>query len=207
MVSDRQPASRKSRVVTRCLCAMVLAASWVEAGVAAGQTAAQARPASEPRSANVSTVGTRDAGADRELATQLRPIKPRVSGYLPAALWSKLSFAYRVARERIWTMPGCSTLFASRGADGLKLLASATFAGAAPERDQAACARNAAALTEVGGRQIRLCPRFETLSPSAAALVVIHEALHNAGMSEKPADPSGLTSGEVNRLVELSCGH
>ena len=186
---------------------MALAISCLAAAAAVGQESGLGKAASEEQAAVFGGAGTRDAGADREQATLLRSIKPKVSGYLPAPLWIKLSSAFRVARERIRTMPGCSTLFTSRGVDGLELLTRASFAGAAPERDQAACAGSAVARTEVGGRQIRLCPGFEALSPSTAALVVIHEALHNAGMSEKPADPSGLTSREINRLVERGCGH
>jgi len=37
-------------------------------------------------------------------------------------------------------------------------------------------------------------------------LILIHEVLHDAGMSEKPADPNGLTSQEINRLVSARCG-
>jgi hypothetical protein len=208
MVRNRQTAgSREPEVFSRCLRAMVLAASWLATGAAAGQEATLGRPANEPRAAAVAKVGASDGGTDLNLGRLLRLVRPKVSGQLPAPLWSKLGFAYRVARERIWTIPGCSWLFISRGADGLELLASASFDGAAPERDQAACAGSAVARTEVGGHQIRLCPRFEVLSVSAAALVLIHETLHSAGMSENPPDPSGLTSMEINRLVEAGCGH
>lgn len=206
MASNRRAASSRSpKLLSQHLCAMALAASWLAAGTAAGQEANLCKQTTELQPAIVSTVGARVGSAESDLTAPLRSVLPKVSGQLPAPLWSKLGSAFRVAQEKIRTIPSCSGLFTSRGSDGLGLLTRARFAGATSEWDHTACAGSAVATTEIGGRQIRLCPRFESLSVHAAALILIHETLHTAGMSEKPPDPSALTSAEINELVKASC--
>ncbi|MBZ5590502.1 MAG: hypothetical protein LAO05_18285 [Acidobacteriia bacterium] len=204
--NQRATSSRGRKFASQRFCAMALVASWLAAGAAAGGEANVPRPASELPAAAASNKSSKVGSTDPALATLHSSFRPKVSGPLPASLWSKLGFALGVAREKIRTIPSCSGLFTSRGADGLELLARASFAGAALEKDHTACAGSAVATTEVGGRQIRLCPRFEALSVPAAALILIHETLHTAGMREKPPDPSALTSAQINQLVEARCG-
>ena len=58
----------------------------------------------------------------------------------------------------------------------------------------------------VGSRRWEgLCPSFGDLSSKQAAVVLIHEALHHAGLTEQPADPLGMTPDQRNQLVEASC--
>lgn len=131
---------------------------------------------------------------------------PNVSEFLAAPLRSQLSFAFRLAQHRIRNNPRCSALFTRLGANGLQLLASIRFEEATSDRIRGTCMqKRAAAYTQVGGRQISLCPGFGVISGPDAALILIHEVLHDAGMSEKPADPNGLTSQEINDLVGASC--
>lgn len=58
----------------------------------------------------------------------------------------------------------------------------------------------------VGSRRVTLCPEFATLSTTAAARILIHEALHSAGLGEWPAYPHALMSEEINRMVAGKCG-
>jgi hypothetical protein len=129
-----------------------------------------------------------------------------VSGNLRDPVWKQLRVAFGIAQKRVRTNPNCSALFTRLGADGFQLLTKARFAPATTEANRDVCER-ATAGTRLGSHVIRLCPAFGTVSVNDAANTLIHEVLHHAGMSEKPADASGLTSAEINRLVELRCGH
>jgi hypothetical protein len=131
--------------------------------------------------------------------------KPGVEGNLPTKLWSQLGPAFRLAQKRIQFTPACSSLFGDLKVDGLELLASVRFTLVSSEKDKIRCVRGVAALTEVRGHQIRLCPLFASLSVSSAALIVIHELLHSGGMSESPPDPMGLTAEEISRRVKARC--
>lgn len=48
--------------------------------------------------------------------------------------------------------------------------------------------------------------RLRTLDTSHAAATLIHEALHYAGLTERPSDPRGLSTNEINRVVRTQCG-
>jgi len=37
-------------------------------------------------------------------------------------------------------------------------------------------------------------------------MVIIHEALHHAGLTEYPQDPNGMTSNQINGMVAEQCG-
>jgi hypothetical protein len=129
-----------------------------------------------------------------------------MSELLSTPLRNQLRFAFRLAQERIRDRRACAALFTRLGADGLQLLTRARFAPEVIEKDRRACAKGVGARTEVSGREIRLCPAFATVSPREAALLLIHEVLHHAGLSERPPDPNGLTPQDINDLVAASCG-
>ena len=67
------------------------------------------------------------------------------------------------------------------------------------------CEAGAIAYTEVGSSVTRLCPEFARLSDRRAAITLLHEALHYAGLGEKPRYPDGLTSDQITRLVARAC--
>jgi hypothetical protein len=58
----------------------------------------------------------------------------------------------------------------------------------------------------VGGSTVGLCAQFGRIPVAEAAQVLIHEALHNAGLSEQPHDPDGLTPDEIDDMVARACG-
>jgi hypothetical protein len=73
-------------------------------------------------------------------------------------------------------------------------------------RDEQTLCQSAAAFTWVGGFHTRLCRRFTSLSDERAAMTLIHEALHHAGLTEKPKDPEAMTAREIDNLVDDACG-
>ena len=48
---------------------------------------------------------------------------------------------------------------------------------------------------------VGLCAQFGRIRVAEASQVLIHEALHNAGLSEQPHDPDGLTPDEIDEMV------
>jgi hypothetical protein len=37
-------------------------------------------------------------------------------------------------------------------------------------------------------------------------MTLIHEALHHAGLTEKPMDPGGMSAREIDGMVNRACG-
>jgi hypothetical protein len=136
-----------------------------------------------------------------------RPVaKPTVTGNLLVPVRKQLSLGFFLAQMSIRAHPNCAALFSRLGANGLEVLAKARYNGANFDKSSDACGKGGvAAYTKVGSHLIRLCPGFGVLSVPGAALILIHEALHSAGLSEKPADPNGLTPQEINLTVTVSC--
>jgi len=131
--------------------------------------------------------------------------KANVNGNLAGPVRRQLTLAFRFAQERIRTSPTCSALFDRLGEDGVELLAKLRFDEVSFEKSGDSCGPGVPAHTKLGSHLVRLCPGFGVLPLPEAAVTVIHEALHSAGMTEKPADPRGLTPKELNRLVRASC--
>jgi hypothetical protein len=128
-----------------------------------------------------------------------------VNGNLAGPVRKQLTLAFRFAQERIRTLPTCSALFSRFGENGIELLAKLRFDEVSFDKGGDSCGPGVPAHTKLGSALIRLCPSFGVLQLPEAAVTVIHEALHSAGMTEKPADPRGLTPKELNRLVRASC--
>lgn len=136
------------------------------------------------------------------------PGHPTVHGNLLAPVQRELTLAFRLAEAEVRDNPACSALFARYHADGARILAAVEFDAATIELLGEPCSRTGvAAFTTVSGRRIWLCPHFGDLKVPAAAMILIHEALHAAGLSERPADPRGLLPFAINRLVAASCSH
>lgn len=136
------------------------------------------------------------ARPDRAASVErVRGLDPRVA--------VKLRAGHKLAARRLGTHPPCRALFAERRQSGAAVISNMEFAVG----DGAACAPGVAATTSVGGSVTRLCraslPRLDRYQ---IATLLIHEALHQAGLSEWPHDPEGLTSQQINRLVSSRCG-
>jgi hypothetical protein len=91
------------------------------------------------------------------------------------------------------------------GADGAQLLALSGYYAAGPAREASIC-RRAMATTLVDGGPVHVCRRFDTLSDDEAAVVLLHEALHHAGLRERPQDPDGMEPSAISRMVRSACG-
>ena len=134
-----------------------------------------------------------------------RSTGPMMRGNVTETVRQRLTLGFYLAKARVNTKPSCAALFTQLGADGPSLLAQVTFHGVTMEKVRGPCGPDIVAHTTVGGRDVKLCPSFGSLSVPAAAVIVIHEALHSAGLSEKPSDPQGLTKEQINTLVKVSC--
>lgn len=117
----------------------------------------------------------------------------------------KLREAFPVALERVQEIPQCGELFAELEADGIEMLTTTIYMPTHRMDEQTVC-QNAAAFTWVGGAHTRLCRRFSSLPDERAAMTLIHEALHHAGLTEKPKDPEAMSAREIDNMVEDACG-
>ncbi len=135
-------------------------------------------------------------------------LEPRVVGKLPPRLDIALRAAFVIALERLRANPRCRAPFSELGANGQEVLAATVYYAASKGLDDRVCRRrSAAAFTVVGSPTTGLCARnFIQLSRFQAALYLIHEALHHAGLPEWPPHPGAPTSNEIQRLVQRSCG-
>ena len=132
-------------------------------------------------------------------------VRPRAVG-LTASLRSTLREGWALARERLRTSASCRALFEELGADGLRALDASVYAAAEARFEGTFCARRASAFTTVGGPVTRLCRSFRRLAPPVAAGVVVHEALHAAGLGESPSTPGALSPAEIDDRVAAACG-
>jgi len=65
--------------------------------------------------------------------------------------------------------------------------------------------RGVAAASNPGTPIAWVCPAFSSLKVERAALTLIHEALHSAGMPERPQTPGARSSAEINDPVRGRC--
>jgi hypothetical protein len=135
-----------------------------------------------------------------------REQKPRSPGSMDAGVQFKLERAHTVALQRVVEVEECGNLFADFDTDGLERLFKTIYIQANPGQEHDVCRLGAAAWTAVGRPHTTLCTRFSRMKTDRAAIILIHEALHYAGMTEKPHDPSSMTSAQINRLVSDRCG-
>jgi hypothetical protein len=93
------------------------------------------------------------------------------------------------------------------GANGPAVISNTTYRDGTGSKSCNVDFPNALAVTDVGTRTVLLCgTRFTGLRPSGAAVVVIHEGLHAAGLSENPPDTTAMTSDQINAMVMQNCG-
>lgn len=130
---------------------------------------------------------------------------PWISSKVPTPVRSKIEASFQVASQRLVESPACRDLFADLGANGFETLASTLFYPASAAHEKRLCG-GAWGYTTVGSAPTFLCRRFSRLSEKRGALILIHEALHHAGMDEWPNDSTGLTSKAINSLIEDACG-
>jgi hypothetical protein len=143
-------------------------------------------------------------------------VEPWIHPSMTNRVRAKLESGFEIAVERVRTVPGCSDLFATLGADPIETLKTGLYLPVdSYRREIEACRRDVTrnsriadnlAYTKVGGAPTWICRHFSTVSDEAAAVTVIHEALHHAGLGESPVDREAMSSIEITRMVEDACG-
>jgi hypothetical protein len=130
---------------------------------------------------------------------------PRVSGALSPRIDSRLREAFPVVLQRVSDIPECRELFTKLGTDALEKVTSSIYYPTTAQMESRVCQRGVAAFTYVGSPQTRLCRGFASLGAERAAVTLIHEALHWAGLSERPLDEDGLDPRDIDRMVKKAC--
>jgi hypothetical protein len=138
---------------------------------------------------------------ERPTELQFVQLDRRMSCPLQNLLIRSLNSAVRALQRE----PRCHTMFTELGRNGIEVLSRTIFILANPRAEAGVC-RGAEAFTLVGGRWTGLCRSFVRLSEEEAATIILHEALHHAGLGEHPADRRGMTSLEITSMVRRRCG-
>lgn len=135
---------------------------------------------------------------------RLMRTRPWIHGSMSAEVTDKLEAAIDIANDRVARVPACAALFSDLGASARETLESVLYLPAPPESEASAC-RHAMAHTFVGDSRTWVCRAITAISDSQAAMVIIHEALHHAGLSERVRDRRARTSTDINALVSMRC--
>jgi hypothetical protein len=133
------------------------------------------------------------------------PIEPWIHGDMPDDMRSRLEAGFAIAVEKVQEVPECRALFEELGADAIETLSTGLYFPINSHRKEKAVCRGAMAFTNVGAAPTFVCRDFSRMSDERAAMYVVHEALHHAGLTEKPHDPGAMTSRAINRMVTDAC--
>lgn len=117
-----------------------------------------------------------------------------------------VNMAFRSAVKRIQRVEACGALFDDLMVGGLQALARSRYSPPQSQWEQRQCVSGIAAYTVVGSNRVVVCRHFKQLNRRMQSAVLIHEALHTAGLSEAPLDPEAMTATEIQSMVEEACG-
>ena len=160
-----------------------------------------------PRSSNSSAATRRDSFVPTAVEGDVsRELQLHTSGPLPMRTARNLVTGHSLALERVREDPACSALFSNFAASGVEKMARTFYVAPSAVERREFCVGGVTAFTQVGSRVTRLCPAFGDMDRRNAALTLIHEALHSAGMPESPSTDGAMTPGEINDLVGTACG-
>jgi hypothetical protein len=135
-----------------------------------------------------------------------REIRLHSAGPLTMRTAGNLVTGHSLAIERTRGVPACAALFEEYAASGVEMMAHTFYVAPSAVERREFCVGGVTAFTQVGSRVTRLCPVFGDVHRRTAALTLIHEALHSAGMTESPSTAGALTPSEINHLVKMACG-
>jgi hypothetical protein len=113
--------------------------------------------------------------------------------------------AFNSAVKRVHGRRSCGDLFGGLKLRGVEALGGTRYQPARTPSDLVLCQGGVSAVTSIHGRETRLCYQFKILSQNDKAAILIHEALHAAGLSERPHDPEAPTSREITAMVKSAC--
>lgn len=128
-----------------------------------------------------------------------------ISARIPPPVRARIESSFELAKQRLTEVAECGDLFADLGGNGIEALRSTLYYPASAAQEKKLC-RGAWGYTTVGSAPTFLCRKFSRISEKKGAMILIHEALHHAGMGEFPQHGDGLTSAAINTLVEDRCG-
>ena len=179
--------TRRSGLTRRTLMIMLVAGHLLAAGAYAG---------------DASRVVPHRAAAKK---TKSSVRKPQIGPRMGAEDSFAFKFAYRGAIKRLEKNEACRALFDGLNIDGLQALGRSRYQPAQSAAERAHCVGGVAAYTAVGANRVMICSHFHRLHRRTKAAVLIHEALHSAGMTEAPLDPDAMTATEIETMVEDAC--
>ena len=133
-------------------------------------------------------------------------IEPRISPKMLSRNREQLAAGFEIAVDRIREIPECREMFAKVGADGFEALGSMYFYPIGKHEVMPGVCRGVATYTLVGGGPVWVCRRFSRLTNNQAAMIIIREALHHAGLGERPHDDDAMTSAAISHMVANRCG-
>ena len=124
------------------------------------------------------------------------PLTPRQKAILAGALdW---------ARKWLKEKPACAAMYNNLNLmrkDGLDILGKTSYIGGYSSK----CSGRDA-YTGRYWSQVYLCQKFENLSTPRAAVTILHESLHTAGLQESPeSGPGYMTNPEIDLFVTERC--
>lgn len=144
------------------------------------------------------------------------PVEPWIHQKMEPSVRAKLEAGFDLAVERVREIEECADLFTELGAIGIEMLNTGLYLPVHSYRHEiAVCGRDPAtnsmgakvlAYTKVGGTPTWICRHFSRVSTETAAIAVIHEALHHAGLNERPHDRMAMSSIEITEMVTTACG-
>lgn len=141
-------------------------------------------------------------------STGVVEIEPWIHPRMDDGLRARVEMAFEIAAERVQEVEACAELFTEFGVDAKETLGSALYWPVISYRDvKKICGRRTLAFTFVDSPLTFMCPDFEGVSDQRAAQIIIHEALHNAGLKEKPqyAGVGAKSPAAIDSMVAKSC--
>ena len=123
----------------------------------------------------------------------------------PCWIRSAVIGALEAASATLENSDDCRAMFTELGANGLEVLRRTRYIVANPRAEIEICKR-AWAFTTIGGRWTGICRDFARLDELEAATVILHEALHQAGLSEWTQDRRADKSIDITNDVRRRCG-
>jgi hypothetical protein len=188
-----------ARLAVLCLGALVLTLSSAAASDAVDAVDAMVE-------IDAAAAGAILPGSIRDRDPWQSNIDRRISAEMSQKNRDQLIVSFEVALERVQKMEECRDLFTDLGADPLATLSRVSFYPMGHREALPNMCRGVDAYTMVGGGPTWLCRDFWRLTDKRAAMIIIHEALHHAGLTEWPKDPDGMRSMAINRMVAEHCG-
>jgi hypothetical protein len=147
-------------------------------------------------------VGSAETAAAERKAASVFKVKGG-GAVLVRAVWT----ARRIALDRLGARAECGELFRVRGADGARILLEADYRAAETGEAGGLCEQGASAFTGMTSRRTAVCTdAFLKLDPHTRATVLLHEALHVAGLGQHPLHAGAMTARQIDEMVGRSCG-